>query len=170
MQTCGVNAIHAQAPSDTDTQRMLRLEHFLDVVLRRELNEVLNRREMASATVAQCRQVRDLLDSIAVLGTATPPLGASSDALSTDVLTNIGNHFYMQCHVPDARTIHINIGCGVVLPMLLADAKAFLVKKEGLLVQDVERLTRESLRMRFRMRLVMEAISRLSQAPIARKA
>jgi hypothetical protein len=180
-------------PTDVSTQRMLRMEHFLDAVLRRELQSVLLRRESASAIAAQCRHVRDLIDSIVSLGAAKQQQQHMADAaaagfassrtsasssglsstsaapLSTELLTNIGNHFYMQCVVPDARTIHINIGSGVVLPMPLADAKAFLVLKEELLVQDVVRLTRESLRVRFRMRLVMEAISRLNDASMGRR-
>ena len=172
----------AALPKDPNTRSMIRLEHFLETVLRKELHDVLLRREDTSNIIAQCRQVRDLIDSIEALGksdTATPPSPSSASSssmaagkskdknkFSTTLLSNIGNHFYMECKVPDASMIHINIGCGIVLPMPLSDAKVFLVKKEALLTETGQRLTRESLRVRFRMRLVMEAISRLSDAPL----
>ena len=71
------------------------------------------------------------------------------------------HHFFMTAEVTNPAIVHINIGCGIVCPMTHEEATLFLKKREQLYRDASQRLSRESLRIRFRIRLVMEAITRL---------
>ena len=77
------------------------------------------------------------------------------------MLVDVGSHFYMEAHVPNPEVVHVNVGCNLILPMLHEEADAFLVKKEQLHRDNAGRKTKEALRLKFRMRLVMEAIAQL---------
>ncbi|PWU82968.1 hypothetical protein C4B63_442g4 [Trypanosoma cruzi] len=77
------------------------------------------------------------------------------------IMVDIGNYFFVQCSVKDGSQVWVNLGCGVVLPMSTAEADVFLQKKEKLLRERAARLSKEALRIKYRIRLVMEAISQL---------
>lgn len=79
----------------------------------------------------------------------------------TKMLLDLGCHFFTEVEIPNPAVVCINMGCGVVCPMSHEEAKRFLVKKERLLRDESVALSKEVLRVRFRMRLVMEAINRL---------
>ena len=70
---------------------------------------------------------------------------------------------YAEAHVPDARVVHINVGCGIVVPMTHEEASRFLVRKEEHHKAEVARLTKEILRIKYRVRVVTETLARLHQ-------
>eukprot|EP00758_Cryptobia_borreli_P015979 Tbor_TRINITY_DN6068_c2_g4::TRINITY_DN6068_c2_g4_i1::g.10714::m.10714 len=84
---------------------------------------------------------------------------------ATDMMVDIGQHFYMRAEIPNPAVVWINVGCGVICPMTHQEAKVVLKKKEGLFRNQSASLTKEILRVRFRMRLVKEAICRLQGFP-----
>eukprot|EP00744_Colponema_vietnamica_P018768 GILI01026504.1.p1 GENE.GILI01026504.1~~GILI01026504.1.p1 ORF type:complete len:280 (+),score=62.20 GILI01026504.1:70-909(+) len=92
---------------------------------------------------------------------------STSAALASSHNNNNNYHFLMTADVPNPSLIHINIGCGVIAPMTHEEANAFLKKKEQLYRDQSQRLSRESLRVRFRIRLVMEAITRIQDQSLA---
>lgn len=161
---------------------MFHLESFLDRVLRPDLHKVLERRDAARDNVARCHQLRMLLDEIALAAdtvderdvrvaakTAGPtgaPLPPPPPAPVT-ILTDIGCHNYMECELADPSTVHVNIGAGVIAPLSEKEARVFLAKKEVVLRKNIERMSREALRVKYRIRLVMEAITRVHDAAIA---
>jgi len=79
---------------------------------------------------------------------------------------NQSYHFFMTADIPNPAVVHVNIGCGVVCPMTHEEANLFLKKKEQLYRDQSQRLSRESLRVRFRIRLVMEAITRMQETTV----
>jgi prefoldin subunit 5 len=143
--------------------------------LKHELDKAMERRDAAYTRASQCHLLRRTLRDMVQLhefesnqsGT-TPGASVGSAALASSfgatIQVDLGCSCYVQVEVPDASVVLINIGCGVIVPMNHAEANQFLVSKEALLKQDVQRLTKEILRLKYRIRLVIEAISRLHDA------
>ncbi|RNE99660.1 protein UXT [Trypanosoma rangeli] len=175
---------HAPPTSfDAETGSMARLEHFLDAVLRQSLEKVLRERDTVYTMVSDCCQLRKLFEEMRALssthsfiseGEASSPSVAAAAAAAAaaecgeegkpqrnQIMVDIGNHFFVQCSVRDASQVWVNLGCGVVLSMSTAEADAFMQKKERLLRERAARLSKEALRIKYRIRLVMEAIARL---------
>lgn len=158
---------------------MARLENFLDAVLNPLLCEEMQKRETAIQLAAQCTQLRVLFDEMKALSRSSSDGSDSmmknqSSSIKTSkplppepqrnhILVNLGNHFYTSALVKDARTIWLNIGAGVVLQMPIDDAKAHLVKRERIARESLERQNQQILRLKFRIRLVTEAIKRLHE-------
>lgn len=140
---------------------MVRLENFLDTVLRKDLDKVLRERDALFDMASSCVQLRELLVSMTRL--------SPSQDDGNRILVDLGHHFYMQAQVSDPSIVHINIGCGVVVPMNHDEAGKFLVKKERHLTEMAQLKTKETLRVKFRMRLVMEAISRIQDSTVLKK-
>ncbi|EPY21051.1 protein UXT [Strigomonas culicis] len=84
-------------------------------------------------------------------------------ANKASLLVNLGNHFYIPAVVKDATTVYVNIGCGVVLAMSTDEAESFLEKREKQLREKSAWKTRESLKLKYRIKLVTEAIARLNE-------
>ncbi|CBH18317.1 hypothetical protein, conserved [Trypanosoma brucei gambiense DAL972] len=198
----------SHAPADAAMGSMLRLEHFLDAVLRQSLARVLAQRDEVYNMASNCCQLRSLFDEMQSLssthsfirrdegsstaltvsaavaagegkqsvGNATVVRGAGSTPGDVSVqqrnhiMVDLGNHFFVQCTVADASRMWVNLGCGVVLPMFRDEALAFLQRRERLLRERAARLSKEALRIKYRMRLVMEAITRLYDRTTGRKA
>ncbi|EAN88120.1 hypothetical protein C3747_46g29 [Trypanosoma cruzi] len=166
---------------DAETGRMARLEHFLDAVLRQSLEKVLRERDTVYTMASECCQLRELFQEMRALSSThsfitdgdAPSLPATIAAgggekeeeekrpQRNQIMVDIGNYFFVQCSVKDGSQVWVNLGCGVVLPMSTAEADVFLQKKEKLLRERAARLSKEALRIKYRIRLVMEAISQL---------
>ena len=105
---------------------------------------------------------RQQLDRDAPVARKSHSSTSSRDPEPTSMLLDLGCHFFTEAEIPNPAVVYINVGCGVVCPMSHTEAKKFLVKKERLLRDESVSLSKEVLRVRFRMRLVMEAINRLA--------
>ena len=173
---------------------VLHLERFLESVLKKNLDTVLSQRDELYNTVAQCAQLRWLLEDMQALSrnslfveTASaaadaagePATAPSADALSpiskraraamykppqrNKILVDLGNHFYTQGVVKDASVVYVNIGCGVILPLSQEETRAFLQKKERVVREMILSKSKEALRIKYRIRVVSEAIARLNE-------
>jgi hypothetical protein len=158
----------------------LRLETFLDSVLRKSLEEALLQRDEILTMASSCTHLRQTLKALRDVNLPLSPIEVTSSSSTspssnapvtsvdaslppTMMLVDIGHRFFMQAHVKNPSLVHVNVGCGVVIPMQHSEAETFLEKKESLLAERAKRKTQDILRIKFRMRLVMEAISRLQQ-------
>ncbi|CBZ24237.1 conserved hypothetical protein [Leishmania mexicana MHOM/GT/2001/U1103] len=191
----------ALSPAASAPAGVLHLERFLESILKQNLDTVLSQRDELYATVAQCAQLRWLMDDMQALSryhslieastaaeaaaavplsalapaasgapNASPPLmskRAQADAYKpprrNKILVDLGNHFYTQGVVKDAGVLLMNVGCGVVLPMSLEEAREFLRKKEAVVRRMIMNKSKEALRIKYRIRLVTEAIARLNE-------
>lgn len=161
-----------------------QLEHYLDSVLRASLQTILTERDMLYQRASQCDQLRQLLqatnelsrDSTNVPSTtaaSSTPSSRNSSSNNTNTtnssamklphqtLVDMGHHCYLRANIKSMEQIHVNIGAGIVVPLTREEALSFLSKKEALLVRQGEEKTKESLRVRYRIRLVMEALNRM---------
>ena len=109
----------------------------------------------ATKSAAGPSEPRDALDA------------AMDEPLRTALKVDLGCFVFATAEVPDARVVHINIGCGVVVPMTHAEAHAFLLKKEALGKQEVQRLSKEMLRVKYRIRLVTETLRQMHERYVA---
>ncbi|KAL7700535.1 hypothetical protein NQL31_006205 [Lotmaria passim] len=190
-------------PSSSETTMaappgVLHLERFLESVLKKNLDTVLSQRDELYNTVAQCAQLRWLLEDMQALSrnslfvetasaaadaagepATAPSAAASADALSpiskraraamykppqrNKILVDLGNHFYTQSVVKDASVVYVNIGCGVILPLSQEETRAFLQKKERVVREMILSKSKEALRIKYRIRVVSEAIARLNE-------
>jgi hypothetical protein len=182
---------NAAAVTDQELQAMpgmARLEHYLDVILKGELKAAMARRDEAYDRASQCHRLRRFLKDLVQIheleyAVANPQAAAAAAAqpkkaayetnnecdrmlehpLTTSLRIDLGCHCYAAAEVPDARVVHINIGCGVVVPMTHEEAHRFLLKREQLCKNEVTRLNKEILRTKYRIRIVMESLRRLHE-------
>lgn len=170
------------------SHKMERLESLLEVTLRGELLAVYKRRDAAYTKSSECVQLRRLLQEMQQLTPADTPTGYAPRS----ILVDLGQHVYCQCALkplelcepaldtaspaPSAtdvmvqsdapedchRWLHINVGCGVVVPMSSVEATRFLLRKEAAYKERAAMLSKEVLRVKYRIRIVTEAIRRLA--------
>ena len=179
-------AIPAIAP-DEATQR---LEAFLESGLRQHHERVLRRRDAAYKAASDSHKLARLLrDDLRRVGrpvlpddvadaTAAVAAGGASRATSASssvpaegpmrMLVDLGQRVYGTVEVDDPSVVFVNIGCDILCPLTVSEALDFLRRKEAAAKAAADALTKEALRLRFRMRLVMEAIGRLQAPPGAR--
>ncbi len=124
---------------------------------------------------SRCVQLRRLLNEMQRIQSGDPETGVprndaaastggtTSSASKPTILVDVGNHVYCQCELKSDSDIWVNVGCGIVVPMTREEAFRFLVKKESLSRQNADRMSKEVLRVKYRIRLVLEAIRRLHE-------
>lgn len=104
--------------------------------------------------------------------TGSSPGATSGTALQhippqrSTILVNLGQHMYTQGVIKDASTVHVHLGCGVVLPMSTEEADRFLAKRQQVLQEQALNKTREAMRLTYRIRVVTEAISGLNKQQV----
>ncbi|CCW66683.1 unnamed protein product [Phytomonas sp. Hart1] len=169
---------------------VLYLDQFIESVLKVALQEELRQRDLFSSLASQCAQLRRLFHEMRGLSREQSFINASSSSPATNdsgagkdinthvnrtiisgrfrskILVNFGNHFYTAAVVKDASRVRVNIGCGVILEMSVEAAETFLKKKEKLLREAAMRKTKEVLRLSYRVRVVSEAVARITKKNI----
>lgn len=126
------------------------------------------REEAAAAGIQTDGSHRDEDDATGCSSGLSPTTARTRGAASNPprrnrVLVDLGHHFYTPAIVRDAETIYLHLGCGVVLPMPTDDAGRFLSRKESVVRRMILSKSKEALRVKYRIRLVKEAIARLHE-------
>uniref|UniRef100_A0A8C2J8A9 Ubiquitously-expressed, prefoldin-like chaperone n=1 Tax=Cyprinus carpio TaxID=7962 RepID=A0A8C2J8A9_CYPCA len=85
----------------TPGAKVLQYETFINEVLRRDLQKVLEERDAVYEKIAQYLQLKNTIKSIQE---------TDSKELKTDV--DLGCNFHVQAHVPDASKIYVAVGYG----------------------------------------------------------
>jgi prefoldin subunit 5 len=140
-----------------------RLQHMLDVVLKHEYEDLVVRRDAVFNKVSQQVQFQKLIEV---------DLGLTSFAgqqQPKEVLHDLGCKVYARAQLLDPRgVIHMNVGCGVIVAMTIAEALEHSKKAEALHRKRADELTKRALHAKYKQRLVMEAIMRLQDIDISR--
>ncbi len=150
-----------------------RLQYVLDVILREEYENILVKRDEIYDKVSQHVQLQKLIRDDLKL-TSSRNQNDNNDNNNDDsegeqrtVLHDVGCNMFVQAKLLEPKkVIHVNIGCGVIVAMTIDEALKFSKKAEDTYRMRGEKLTRDSLNAKYKMRLVMEAIMRLQDIQI----
>ncbi|XP_026879361.1 protein UXT [Electrophorus electricus] len=130
--------------------KVLQYETFLDDVLKRDLQTVLEQRDGVYEKIAQYLQLKNTIKSIQEAG---------SKELKTDV--DLGCNFYIQAHVPDASKIFVAVGYGFFVELTHSEALTFIEKKTSQLTEYSEVLSKDAAKIKANIRMVLEGLREL---------
>ncbi|XP_026783724.1 protein UXT isoform X1 [Pangasianodon hypophthalmus] len=132
------------------SEKVLQYESFINDVLKRDLQKVLEQRDGVYEKIAQYLQLKNTIKSIQETG---------SKELKTDV--DLGCNFYVQAHVPDTSKIFVAVGYGFFLELTLSEALTFIEKKTSQLTEYSEVLTKDAAKIKAHIRVVLEGVREL---------
>ncbi|CAL1605855.1 unnamed protein product [Knipowitschia caucasica] len=139
----------ANAKTNID-QKVLQYEHFINEVLRRDLQKVLEQRDSVYEKISQYLQLKNTLQNLQE---------EESKCLKTDV--DLGCNFYVEAQVEDASKVFVAVGYGFFVEMTHDEALKFIEKKTAQLTIFTEQLTKDSARIKAHIRLVLEGLREL---------
>ncbi|XP_040921764.1 protein UXT [Toxotes jaculatrix] len=143
-----VNA-HANANANVDP-KVLQYENFINEVLKRDLQKVLEQRDSVYEKISQYLQLKNTIQTLQDSG---------SQQLKTDV--DLGCNFYVQAEVEDASRIFVAVGYGFFVEMDHDEALRFIEKKTSQLTAFTEQLTKDSAKIKANIRMVLEGLREL---------
>ncbi|CAE8620803.1 unnamed protein product, partial [Polarella glacialis] len=114
--------------SVTCKPEVVKYETFVEKVLKQELRRSLDEFRRDSAVVEQVQELRHNIDLL-----------LKDNVTELETMVELGCQFYVKALVPDTSRLCIDVGLGFHLEMTLPEAQDFLVKKEELLLQGLER-------------------------------
>lgn len=130
--------------------KVLQYEKFLDEVLRRDLQKVVEQRDAVYEKISQYLQLKNTLESLQE---------ADCKQLKTEV--DLGCNFYVQAEVEDSSRIFVLVGFGFFVEMTHKEALRFIEKKTSQLTAFSEQLTRDSAKIKANIRMVLEGLREL---------
>jgi hypothetical protein len=102
------------------------------------------------------------------IGYVAPADAAVAGVLpSFELMHDLGCRIYATATAVDPRVVHVNIGCGVVVAYTVEEALAQVAVMERTLRRECDDATAKVLKLKFRQRLVTEAIMRLQDQQVA---
>ncbi|XP_023281769.1 protein UXT [Seriola lalandi dorsalis] len=131
-------------------QKVVQYENFINDVLRRDLQKVLEQRDLVYEKISQYLQLKNTIQSLQESG---------SQQLKTDV--DLGCNFYVQAEVEDSSRIFVAVGYGFFVEMNHDEALRFIVKKTNQLTAFTEQLTKDSAKIKANIRMVLEGLREL---------
>ncbi|XP_042632142.1 protein UXT isoform X1 [Cyprinus carpio] len=143
----------------TPGAKVLQYETFINEVLRRDLQKVLEERDAVYEKIAQYLQLKNTIKSIQE---------TDSKELKTDV--DLGCNFHVQAHVPDASKIYVAVGYGFFVEFTHTEALKFIEKKTNQLTERssllenfryTEVLTKDAAKIKANIRMVLEGLREL---------
>ncbi|KAL4646291.1 protein UXT [Arapaima gigas] len=131
-------------------EKVLQYETFVNEVLKRDLQRVLEERDSVYEKIAQYLQLKNTIESLQEAG---------NKELKTEV--DLGCNFYVQAHISDSTTIFVAIGYGFFVELTLPEALKFIEKKTNQLTGYTETLTKDSAKIKANIRMVLEGLREL---------
>ncbi|XP_008291284.1 protein UXT [Stegastes partitus] len=131
-------------------QKVVQYENFINEVLKRDLQKVLEQRDGVYEKISQYLQLKNTVQSLQE---------AESQQLKTDV--DLGCNFYVQAEVDDSSRIFVAVGFGFFVEMTHDEALRFIDKKTSQLTAFTEQLTKDSAKIKANIRMVLEGLREL---------
>ncbi|KAM6982356.1 protein UXT [Tautogolabrus adspersus] len=138
--------VHANANANVD-RKVLQYENFINEVLKRDLQKVLEQRDSVYEKISQYLQLKNTIQTLQESG---------SQQLKTEV--DLGCNFYVQAEVEDSSRIFVAIGYGFFVEMTHDEALKFIDKKTSQLTTFTEQLTKDSAKIKANIRMVLEGL------------
>lgn len=138
-------------PADANANaKVVQYEKFINEVLKRDLQKVLEQRDVVYEKISQYLQLKNTIQSLQE---------AESRQLKTDV--DLGCNFYVQAEVDDSSRIFVAVGFGFFVEMTHDEALRFIDKKTSQLTAFTEQLTKDSAKIKANIRMVLEGLREL---------
>ncbi|XP_006625349.1 protein UXT [Lepisosteus oculatus] len=131
-------------------EKVSAYETFINEVLKRDLQTVLEQRDEIYEKIAQYLQLKNVIESLQESG---------SKELKTDV--DLGCNFYVQAHVEDPSKIFVAVGFGFFVEFTLPEALKFIERKTSQLTEHSDKLTKDSAKIKANIRMVLEGLREL---------
>ncbi|XP_028265495.1 protein UXT [Parambassis ranga] len=144
-----MSTVDANANANVD-QKVLQYENFINDVLKRDLQKVLEQRDQVFEKISQYLQLKNTIQSLQEAG---------SQQLKADV--DLGCNFFVQAEVKDASRIFVAVGYGFFVEMTHDEALRFIDKKTSQLTAFTEQLTKDSAKIKANIRMVLEGLREL---------
>ncbi|XP_020515627.1 protein UXT [Labrus bergylta] len=141
--------VHANANANVD-RKVLQYENFINEVLKRDLQKVLEQRDSVYEKISQYLQLKNTIQTLQESG---------SQQLKTEV--DLGCNFYVQAEVEDSSRIFVAVGYGFFVEMTHDEALKFIDKKTSQLTAFTEQLTKDSAKIKANIRMVLEGLREL---------
>ncbi|RWS29027.1 protein UXT-like protein [Leptotrombidium deliense] len=141
---------------ENEQPKVERYEQFLNETLREDLKKVERKREDVCLQLLEISQLRD-----------TFKLWSIDDSSKTvrKAQTDLGCNFYAKCVIPSTDRILIFVGLGFYLEMTIKEATEFLHKKEAILNEEANSLSKEAHKVKAHIAVVMKALFDLQNLP-----
>ncbi|XP_034027751.1 protein UXT [Thalassophryne amazonica] len=131
-------------------QKVVQYENFINEVLKRDLQKVLEQRDEVYEKIAQYLQLKNTIQSLQDSG---------SERLKADV--DLGCNFYVQAELEDVSRIFVAVGYGFFVEMNHDEALHFIEKKTNQLTAFTDQLTKDSAEIKANIRMVLEGLREL---------
>ncbi|XP_077463599.1 protein UXT isoform X1 [Stigmatopora argus] len=162
----------SDANSYSVDSKVLQYEKFIDEVLKKDLQRVVEQRDAVYEQISHYLQLKNTLQALqvhthihtAIMGDIFLTLfariqGADSQCLKADV--DLGCNFYAQAKVEDSSKIFVLVGFGFFVEMEHAEALRFIDKKTSQLTTFTDQLTHDCATIKANIRLVLEGLREL---------
>ncbi|XP_069796305.1 protein UXT [Narcine bancroftii] len=130
--------------------KVVEYEAFVNDVLKRDLQKVLEQRDEVYEQIAQNLQLKNVIERL-----------QESEKQHLKMEVDLGCNFYVQAKVPDASKILLLVGYGFYLELTLPEALRFIEKKTCHLTEAAEKLSKDSAKIKGNIRMVLEALCEL---------
>lgn len=137
-------------------EKVLQYENFLNEKLKEDLRNILEQRDKVYQQIAEYLQLKTVIETI----NQSDP----SETLKTKV--DLGCNFYVQAKVPDTSKVFVNVGFGFYVEFTHDEALNFIRKKEVILNNQAEKLTKDATTVKAHIKLVLEGLRELQQLPV----
>nr|XP_060618771.1 protein UXT [Anolis sagrei ordinatus] len=135
-------------------EKVLQYEAFVSDILQRDLQKVLEQRDEVYEKIAQYLQLKNMIERL-----------QETDDQELKTQVDLGCHFYVNAEVPNTSTIFVALGYGFFVELTLPEALAFIEKKNKLLTELSEALTKDSVKIKANIRMVLEGLRELQGLP-----
>ncbi|KAL1021639.1 hypothetical protein UPYG_G00015950 [Umbra pygmaea] len=135
-------------------ERVLQYETFISDVLKRDLERVLEQRDVVYENIAQYLQLKNTIESLKE---------SEMKELKTEI--DLGCNFYVQAHVEDLSKIFVAVGYGFFIELTYSEALKFIERKTNQLTAHTEMLSKDSAKIKANIRMVLEGLRELQGLP-----
>lgn len=139
--------------------KVKKYEDFINNNLMQDLSKVHTQREKLYSIIADYMQLKDTIVKIKT--------DFNGGKMKTQV--DIGCNFYCQAEVKDTRMILVAVGYGFYVEFTLEEALDFIHDKISHLTKQVEKLTKDSSKIKANVKLAMEGLKEIQMLTVKAK-
>ncbi|CDH52093.1 protein uxt-like [Lichtheimia corymbifera JMRC:FSU:9682] len=129
-----------------------KYDEFINLKLKPNLKTVLDSRDTIYSTISEYQKLKAQIQTI-----------QDCNLKEMKTMTDIGNQFYVQAHIPDTQYIFVNVGFGLHVQFTLEEAMVFIDKNVERLDKIADKRSAEADKIRAHIKLTLEAMNEVLQ-------